>query len=160
MQINANNQRVITIKSNNPDWTVRVASKLLLGKGKWEVCWTKNSIQVMIANEQLSHLAKVLTAPIIRHGIETCGDSFYMNKPSLWEVWKQDSRFIDMLMTDELLHHVQADLFIELIKSNELNVCEWVKEDQLFTLAIQAVVGKELEQEGKVAEKLQNCGWL
>ena len=159
MQINASNQRIITIKSDNPEWTVRVASILLLGKGKWEVLWTRDSIQVTVDNEQILHLAKVLTTPVTRYGIEMHGDTFYMNKSSLWEIWKQDARFTEMLMTDELIDSIRFDLSKQLTSSNEFVIDEWIYQDLRFASVIQAI-RCELEQEGKVAEKLQNFGWV
>lgn len=159
MKRNASNQRVITIKSDNPEWTVRVASILLLGKGKWEVLWKKDSIKISVANEHVLHLAKVLTIPVIRYGIEVSGDSFYTGKSSLWNIWKDDARFTEMLMTDELIESIEFDLVKQLEDANEFVVDEWVNEDPRFASVIQAI-WCELEEEGKMAEKLQNRGWV
>ena len=139
MTMNANNKRVITIKSDSPESTVRIASKLLLGKGKWEVLWGDRLIKVTVGEEQLPQLAKALTTPVIQYGIETCGNIHYAENGKLWEIWKQESRFTDMLMTDELHQAVRVDLLEQFQCSDLFLLNVWVKGCEHFTGVVQSV---------------------
>lgn len=159
MTMKANNKRVITIKSDNPESTVRIASKLLLGKGKWEVLWGESLIKVTVCEEELPLLAKALTTPVIQYGIETCGNIHYAGKGELWEIWKQESRFTDMLMTDELHQSVRTSLLEQLECSDLFLLTVWVKSCDYFTGVVQSVE-EEMKEEGRMARKMKNNGWI
>lgn len=159
MTMNEENQRVITIKSDAPESTVRIASKLLLGKGKWEVLWGERLIKVTVAEGMLPQLAKALTTPVIQYGIETCGNIHYAGHDTLWGVWKEERRFTDMLMTDELHQVVRADLLEQLQCSDVFLLTAWVKGCEHFSNVVQSVE-KEMREEGRMAEKMKNNGWV
>lgn len=158
MTMNENNKRVITIKSENPEWTVRIASKLLLGKGKWEVLWGERLIKVTVGEDQLPQLAKALTTPVIQHGIEACGDVYYAGNSDLWEIWKKETRFTDLLLTEELYQQVREDLLEQLECSDMFLVTTWARGCERFDSVIQSVQ-EEMQEEGRMATTLQNSGW-
>lgn len=159
MTMNADNKRVITIKSDNPESTVRIASKLLLGKGKWEVLWGEHLIKVTVSDEQLPSLAKALTKPVIQYGIEACGNILYGGNDELWGIWKEESRFTDMLMTEELHEIVRNELLEQLQCSDVFMLTIWVKASGHFMEAVESV-SEEMKAEGRMAEKLKKNGWV
>lgn len=159
MTMNENNQRVITINSNSPEWTVRMASKLLLGKGKWEVLWGATSIKITVPEENLGKLAKAMTSLVIQHGIEICGDRFYADRTNLWSTWKTDARFTGMLMSEDVFTAVQKEVHEQLLCSDFFLVTVWVKSVDRFNDLVKTVE-EELKQEGEMARKLQEYGCI
>lgn len=159
MYENAKQHKIIKITSENPEVTVLLASKLLLGKGTWEVSWSKEVIFVMVADADIPRLARYMTSPLARYGIQVCGDSVYGETSSLWDIWKQDARFTEMLATHDLLEPLQEDLLAHLVNSDELDICRWVNENPRFSAVLDGIK-QALNEEGKVAEKLQECGWI
>lgn len=158
MQSIGKNQREITIKSNE-DWTVRVASKLFLGKGKWEVSWSGETLKIKTSQAYLTQLVRALTTSVIRYGMEQAGNQAYPNPASLWHIWKKDVRFTDMLMTDECIETIQKDILTHLQAAEDWDLSEWVNQNPCFTEMIKSIA-LSLEEEGKVAGKLQENGWV
>lgn len=159
MQENGTNQRMITIQSLNPEWTCRLASKLLVGKGRWDLHWSENEVRIYLQDNHLPELMKDILIPILKLGIETTGETFYGTSDSLWHVWKEDFRFTDILLTEDFIANMNQVMTNYFETESYMNVEEWAKAQNQFNQALSSIE-QDLIREGQVAKKLEACGWV
>lgn len=159
MQETGTNQRMITIQSLNPEWTCRLASRLLVGKGKWDIHWSELEVRIYLQDSHLPQLVKDVLIPILKLGIETTGQSRYGTGNSLWNVWKDDFRFTEMLMSEEFIAQMDEEITAYFKSENVMDVEQWAKGQKQFNQTLSSIE-QDLIQEGHVAKKLEACGWV
>lgn len=150
--------RTILLKSTNPEWIERVVSKLLIGGSRWEWSWSNKAIQVTTTHQNLHGLARLLTSPTIHVGIQKLGDVKYADSKS-WQMWKQDSRFMEYLTTDDLFDSVKDELYEVFLNEDMFDMEHWMSQQKKIGIIV-AGLENDLCIDGKIADKLVADGWL
>lgn len=154
-----NNMRIITIKSESEAFIVRLASKLLVGYGRWTVTWGKNSLKVEVPQEHMECLAKYMTKPVMEHGIELHAANRLSKKVNFWELWTNDFRFRDMLASEELYEKTRAGIFEQLICADVYLISVWIKSNSAMEKVITDVEDM-MQSEGGLQQTMVKNGWI
>ncbi|WP_442638149.1 hypothetical protein [Rossellomorea marisflavi] len=158
MRENGNNPRTLTIHNLSSEGACRLASKLLVGMGRWEVLWSRNEVRVTLREEYVEDMVKDSVSILSKIAFEKAGDEFYQSTPTLWNEWKQDFRFTDMILDEACKTVLSADLMEHFKMNNALDVETWARNSAHLRNEL-TDIHPDLQTEGNIATKLESFGW-
>lgn len=158
MRENGSNPRTITIQNLSPEGACRLASKLLVGMGRWEVLWSRNEVRVTLKEEYVEDMVKDSVSILSKLALEKAGDDYYQNTTNLWNEWKHDFRFTEMILDEACKEVLFADLMEHFKVNNTLDVETWARNSTHLQTEL-TDIHPDLQTEGNIAIKLESFGW-